>query len=159
MGSPVAAKARTIGNCKQVCIGLVVTQEGSRSATRSSPAIADVATLEEMVTTMERHYGQARRVWVMDRGWRAPRTSLGAGEPTALFDRRERERAENVRWPACPPGGLAASARRGRGQGPRRPMRGMMLHQDGSGHVWVEGLPSMDLIVTMDDATREVSTR
>ena len=39
---------------------------------------------------------------------------------------------------------------------PRRPMRGMMLHQDGSRHVWVEGLPSMDLIVTMDDATSEV---
>jgi len=39
---------------------------------------------------------------------------------------------------------------------PRRPMRGMMLHQDGSRHVWVEGLPAMDLIVTMDDATSEV---
>ena len=39
---------------------------------------------------------------------------------------------------------------------PRRPMRGMMLHQDGSRHVWVEGLPAMDLIVTMDDATSEI---
>ena len=39
---------------------------------------------------------------------------------------------------------------------PRRPMHGMMLHQDGSRHVWVEGLPAMDLIVTMDDATSEV---
>ncbi len=39
---------------------------------------------------------------------------------------------------------------------PRRPMRGMMLHQDGSRHVWVEGRPSMDLIVTMDDATSEI---
>jgi len=29
---------------------------------------------------------------------------------------------------------------------PRRPMRGMMLHQDGSRHAWIEGLPSMDLI-------------
>ena len=26
----------------------------------------------------------------------------------------------------------------------------MMLHQDGSRHVWIEGLPPMDLIVTMD---------
>ena len=37
-------------------------------------------------------------------------------------------------------------------------MRGMMLHQDGSRRVWIEGLPAMDLIVTMDDATSEVSS-
>jgi Transposase DDE domain len=29
---------------------------------------ADVTTVEEIVTTMERRYGQARRVWVMHRG-------------------------------------------------------------------------------------------
>ena len=39
---------------------------------------------------------------------------------------------------------------------PRRPMRGMLLHQDGSRHVWIDGLPAMDLIVTMDDATSEI---
>lgn len=39
---------------------------------------------------------------------------------------------------------------------PRRPMRGMLLHQDGSRHPWIEGLPAMDLIVTMDDATSEI---
>ena len=39
---------------------------------------------------------------------------------------------------------------------PRRPMRGMMLHQDGSRHVWIEGLPAIDLIVTLDDATSEI---
>lgn len=39
---------------------------------------------------------------------------------------------------------------------PRRPMRGMLLHQDGSRHVWIEGLPPLDLIVTMDDATSEI---
>src|SRR6266446_247702 len=38
----------------------------------------------------------------------------------------------------------------------RRPLRGMMLHQDGSRHVWIEGLPAMDLIVTLDDATSEI---
>jgi transposase len=38
---------------------------------------------------------------------------------------------------------------------PRRPLQGMLLHQDGSRHVWIEGLPAMDLIVTMDDATSE----
>lgn len=39
---------------------------------------------------------------------------------------------------------------------PRRPLRGMMLHQDGSRHVWIEGLPALDLIVTLDDATSEI---
>jgi transposase len=39
---------------------------------------------------------------------------------------------------------------------PRRPLRGMLLHQDGSRHVWIEGLSAMDLIVTMDDATSEI---
>src|SRR5271166_2055247 len=36
---------------------------------------------------------------------------------------------------------------------PRRPMPGMMLHQDGSRHVWLDGQPALDLIVTLDDAT------
>ena len=35
----------------------------------------------------------------------------------------------------------------------RRPMFGMMLHQDGSTHSWIAGLPMQDLVVTMDDAT------
>src|SRR6202047_3167266 len=39
---------------------------------------------------------------------------------------------------------------------PRRPLPGMLLHQDGSRHAWIEGLPAMDLIVTMDDATSEI---
>jgi len=36
---------------------------------------------------------------------------------------------------------------------PRRPLIGMMLHQDGSRHAWLEGQAPLDLIVTMDDAT------
>ena len=39
---------------------------------------------------------------------------------------------------------------------PRRPMIGMLLHQDGSRHAWLEGQPPLDLIVTMDDATSEL---
>jgi transposase len=38
----------------------------------------------------------------------------------------------------------------------RRPLPGMMLHQDGSRHAWLEGQPPLDLIVTMDDATGEI---
>jgi len=39
---------------------------------------------------------------------------------------------------------------------PRRPLRGMLLHQDGSRHRWLEGQAALDLIVTMDDATSEI---
>lgn len=40
---------------------------------------------------------------------------------------------------------------------PRRPLPGMMLHQDGSRHLWLPALErQIDLIVTMDDATSEI---
>ena len=35
----------------------------------------------------------------------------------------------------------------------RRPMAGMLLHQDGSRHEWLQGRAPLDLIVTLDDAT------
>ena len=35
----------------------------------------------------------------------------------------------------------------------RRPLPGMMLHQDGSRPAWLEGKAPLDLIVTLDDAT------
>lgn len=34
----------------------------------------------------------------------------------------------------------------------RRPMRGMLLHLDGSTHEWIAGLPPQDLILMLDDA-------
>ncbi|NYZ15856.1 ISNCY family transposase [Azospirillum sp. RWY-5-1] len=40
---------------------------------------------------------------------------------------------------------------------PRRPVPGMMLHQDGSQHLWLPALGRVvDLIVTLDDATSEI---
>lgn len=40
---------------------------------------------------------------------------------------------------------------------PRRPLVGMLLHQDGSRHCWLPALErQIDLIVTMDDATSEI---
>jgi transposase len=40
---------------------------------------------------------------------------------------------------------------------PRKPLAGMMLHQDGSRHRWVPALDrQLDLIVTLEDATSEV---
>jgi len=56
-------------DCKQVCIALVVSRyglplgyevfEGNRT---------DVTTVEQIVTLMEKRYGAADRIWVMDRG-------------------------------------------------------------------------------------------
>ena len=55
---------------------------------------------------------------------------------------------------------LEKAKRRGahRRKRPRRPMPGMMLHQDGSRHVWLKGQPALDLIVTLDDATGAISS-
>ncbi|MGE0117854.1 MAG: ISNCY family transposase [Dongiaceae bacterium] len=40
---------------------------------------------------------------------------------------------------------------------PRRPLPGMLLHQDGSSHQWIPAIDGrFDLIVTMDDATSEI---
>ena len=53
---------------------------------------------------------------------------------------------------------LEKAVRRGahRRRRPRRPLPGMMLHQDGSRHAWLKGRPELDLIVTMDDATSQI---
>jgi transposase len=56
-------------DCKQVCIGLVVTRDGVPLGYEVFAGNrTDVTTVEEIVTTMERRYGAARRIWVMDRG-------------------------------------------------------------------------------------------
>jgi transposase len=56
--------------------------------------------------------------------------------------------------------GLVAKApRRGahRRKRPRRPLVGMLLHQDGSSHRWLPALEQqLDLIVTLDDATSAI---
>ena len=57
------------GDCKQVCIGLVVTREGIPLGYEVFAGNrTDVTTVEEIVATMERRYGKMGRVWVMDRG-------------------------------------------------------------------------------------------
>jgi transposase len=54
-------------------------------------------------------------------------------------------------------GQVVRAPRRGahRKKRPRKPLPGMMLHQDGSRHEWVPGC-QWDLIVTLDDATSEM---
>jgi transposase len=53
---------------------------------------------------------------------------------------------------------VAAAPRKGahRRKRPRRPMAGMMLHQDGSRHAWLAAHPALDLVITLDDATNEI---
>ena len=52
---------------------------------------------------------------------------------------------------------LAATKRSAhRKKRPRRPMVGMMLHQDASTHAWLPGGAEHDLVVTMDDATSAI---
>jgi transposase len=56
-------------DCKQVCIGLVVSKCGMPLGYEVFAGNrADVTTLQEIVETMERRYGQADRIWVTDRG-------------------------------------------------------------------------------------------
>jgi transposase len=56
-------------DCKQVNIGLVVTPEGLPIAYEVFAGnTVDVTTVEDMVEMMEKKYGQAKRVWVLDRG-------------------------------------------------------------------------------------------
>ena len=56
-------------DCKQVCIGLVVTRCGLPLGYEVFAGNRhDSTTLEEIVETMETRYGKAQRIWVLDRG-------------------------------------------------------------------------------------------
>jgi transposase len=56
-------------DCKQVCVGLVVTPEGLPLAYEVFAGNrADVTTVEDIVDLMEKKYGRAERIWAMDRG-------------------------------------------------------------------------------------------
>ena len=57
------------GDCKQICIALVVTKDGMPLGYETFAGNrADVTTVEEIVETMEQRYGRADRIWAMDRG-------------------------------------------------------------------------------------------
>jgi transposase len=56
-------------DCKQVCIGLVVTSEGLPVAYDVFEGNRhDSKTLQEIVEAMEKRHGRANRIWVLDRG-------------------------------------------------------------------------------------------
>jgi len=57
------------GDCKQVCIGLVVTKEGIPIGYEVFEGNRhDSKTVEEIIELMEKRYGKSQRVWIMDRG-------------------------------------------------------------------------------------------
>lgn len=57
------------GDCNQVCIGLVVTRDGIPLGYEVFDGNRnDVTTWQEIVTTMEKRYGRANRIWCGDRG-------------------------------------------------------------------------------------------
>jgi transposase len=71
-GNPLAKRGYSRDGrpqCVQVCIGLVVTPDGIPLGYEVFPGNRnDAKTVADIVLAMEKKYGQARRVWVMDRG-------------------------------------------------------------------------------------------
>jgi transposase len=89
------------GDCKQVCIGLVVSRCGMPLGYEVFPGnTADVSTVERIVTLMEERYGRSNRIWVMDRGmvseknlefFRQGQRRYLVGTPKALLKQYEQE--------------------------------------------------------------------
>lgn len=80
------------------------------------------------------------------------------------FARREHNLIRSYNWTrtTLQKHGVIGSSTRGgkhRLRRERKPMSGMMLHQDGSTHHWILALDyDIDLIVTMDDATSKITS-
>jgi transposase len=72
LGNPQAQRGHSRDSrpdCPQVCIGLVVTTDGIPLGYEVFAGNTnDSKTVESIVRSMERKYGQAQRIWVMDRG-------------------------------------------------------------------------------------------
>jgi transposase len=102
-------------DCKQVNIGLVVTPEGALPIGYEvfDGNRADVTTVEEMVEMMERKYGKAKRIWVMDRGMvsednldflREREARYLVGTPKGQLRRFEEQLVEEENWAEVQPG-------------------------------------------------------
>jgi transposase len=95
-------------DCKQVCIGLVCTPEGlPLNYEVFAGNRTDVTTVEEVVDKMEARFGQAERIWVMDRGMvseanidflRSRKALYIVGTPKAELRHFEAELAEEENW-------------------------------------------------------------
>jgi hypothetical protein len=102
------------GDCKQVCLGLVVGADGMpRGHEVFAGNRLDRSTLAERVEHMEARYGPARRLWVFDRGI-ADEKNLAylrerggvylAGAPRPVLRRFEAELADPAGWESLPNG-------------------------------------------------------
>ena len=101
-------------DCKQVCIGLVVTPEGlPMSYEVFAGNRNDVTTLQDIVRQMEDKYGQAQRVWVVDRGivseanlaWmRARGATYLVGTPKSQLKAHQAALLEKSGWQEARPG-------------------------------------------------------
>ena len=97
-------------DCLQVCIGLVVTEEGMPLGYEVFDGNTnDSTTVETIVIAMEKKYGQANRVWVMDRGMvseanlkflREKGGSYIVGTPKAMLRRFEKHLTDKDWHPA-----------------------------------------------------------
>jgi transposase len=95
-------------DCKQVNIGLVVTPEGLPIGYEVFAGnTADVTTVEDMVQLMEEKYGQAKRIWVLDRGMiseenidflRARQARYLVGTPKSQLKRFEAHLLDEKDW-------------------------------------------------------------
>jgi transposase len=100
-------------DCKQVCIGLVVTREGLPLGYEVFAGNKnDVKTLTEIVEAIEAKYGRAERIWVFDRGivseenlefLRNRQGRYVVGTPKAMLRKFERELVEQG-WEEVTPG-------------------------------------------------------
>lgn len=117
LGNEKAARGYSRDNrsdCKQVCLGLVVSPEGLPLAYEVFAGNrADVTTVEEIVAAMEDKYGQAEKIWVLDRGMVSEENidflrERGAhyivGTPKAQLRRCEAPLLEKVGWQEVEPG-------------------------------------------------------
>lgn len=88
-------------DCRQVVIALVVTRDGLPLAYEVMPGnTSDKTTLKGFLAKIEQLYGQARRVWVMDRGipteatleqMRQEQVAYLVGTPRALLSKLEKQ--------------------------------------------------------------------
>lgn len=70
------------GDCKQIVLALVVTREGFPLAHEVLPGnTQDLQTVETIVTSIERRFGQAQGVWIMDRGLVSAQTTEFLSQP------------------------------------------------------------------------------
>ena len=101
-------------DCKQICLGLVVTPEGLPLAYEIFPGNrADVTTVEQIVMLMEEKYGKASRIWMMDRGMtseenleflRDREAMYIVGTPKAQLRKFEKALLEQADWKQVRPG-------------------------------------------------------